>query len=77
MTTAIATMITMLEQLPETTQHQVVDHLRHYLADLESEQPTTASKSLRPWGLAKGLLTVPDDFNDPLPEYIVREFEGL
>lgn len=36
-TTAIATVVTMLENLPESTQTQVVDHLREYLADLEDE----------------------------------------
>lgn len=31
---------------------------------------------LRPFGLAKGQFAVPADFNDPLSEEIVREFEG-
>ena len=30
----------------------------------------------RPVGLAKGQLTVPDDFNAPLPEDMLRAFEG-
>ena len=30
----------------------------------------------RPLGLAKGLFTVPDDFNEPLPEDVLRTFEG-
>jgi len=30
----------------------------------------------RPMGLAKGLFTVPDDFNDPLPEDVVQSFDG-
>jgi hypothetical protein len=30
----------------------------------------------RPIGLAKGLFTVPDDFNTPLPESVLRSFEG-
>jgi hypothetical protein len=30
----------------------------------------------RPFGLAKGQLTVPDDFNAPLPEDVLRSFEG-
>lgn len=33
-------------------------------------------KGERPIGLAKGQFTVPPDFNDPLPEEILREFEG-
>jgi antitoxin (DNA-binding transcriptional repressor) of toxin-antitoxin stability system len=30
----------------------------------------------RPFGLAKSEFVVPDDFNDQLPEKILREFEG-
>ena len=30
----------------------------------------------RPFGLCKGEFTVPDDFDDPLPENIIQEFEG-
>lgn len=32
--------------------------------------------SLRPFGLAKGEFVVPDDFDDPLPEEVLRDFEG-
>lgn len=34
---AVATMIKMVESLPETTQNQVVEHLRDYLAELQDE----------------------------------------
>jgi len=30
----------------------------------------------RPWGLAKGEFIVPDDFDAPLPESILADFEG-
>jgi hypothetical protein len=30
----------------------------------------------RPMGLAKDQFTVPDDFNAPLPEDVLRAFEG-
>jgi hypothetical protein len=33
-------------------------------------------KGRRPFGLAKGEFVVPDDFDDPLPEDILRDFEG-
>ena len=33
-------------------------------------------EKLRPIGLAAGEFTVPDDFDDPLPEEILRLFEG-
>ena len=29
-----------------------------------------------PFGLCKGEFTVPDDFDAPLPENIIKEFEG-
>lgn len=34
-------------------------------------------KSLRPFGLCAGEFTVPEDFDAPLPEAILREFEGI
>ena len=34
-------------------------------------QPLTEN---RPYGLAEGMFVVPDDFDDPLPEEILREF---
>lgn len=33
--------------------------------------------SLRPFGLSAGEFTVPDDFDAPLPEEILREFEPI
>jgi len=30
----------------------------------------------RPFGLCKGEFYVPDDFDAPLPEYIIEDFEG-
>jgi prevent-host-death family protein len=31
--------------------------------------------TLRPFGLCAGEFTVPDDFDDPLPDHIIKEFE--
>ena len=36
-TTAIVTMVKMMESLPETAQNQAVEYLREYLADLQDE----------------------------------------
>ncbi|MBI2228342.1 MAG: type II toxin-antitoxin system Phd/YefM family antitoxin [Deltaproteobacteria bacterium] len=36
----------------------------------------TSVKALRPFGLRKGEFTVPDDFDAPLPEDILKAFEG-
>ena len=35
----------------------------------------TETKSLRPFGLAKGEFIVPDDFDAPLPEEVLASFE--
>ena len=40
---------------------------------LEDEPP----KGLRPYGLAKGEFSVPDDFDAPLPDDILDDFEGV
>jgi hypothetical protein len=34
---AVVTVIKMIEDLPEATQDQVVEHLREYIADLQDE----------------------------------------
>jgi len=36
----------------------------------------SASRELRPFGLAKGQFVVPADFNTALPEAVLRDFEG-
>ena len=37
-TPAVHTIIKMIEQLPESDQERVAEHLREYLADMEDEQ---------------------------------------
>jgi antitoxin (DNA-binding transcriptional repressor) of toxin-antitoxin stability system len=40
-------------------------------------KPVAAAPRLpRPFGLAKGEFVVPDDFDAPLPDDVLREFEG-
>jgi hypothetical protein len=36
-TEAIATVVKMMEALPEPAQHQVLDHLQQYIAELQDE----------------------------------------
>ena len=36
----------------------------------------SSEKQLRPFGLCTGEFTVPDDFDDPLPEDLLSTFEG-
>ena len=35
----------------------------------------TLNATPRPWGLSAGQFTLPADFNDPLPEEVLRGFE--
>lgn len=35
-----------------------------------------SNKQLRPFGLCAGEFTVPDNFDEPLPEEILKAFEG-
>ncbi len=39
-------------------------------------RPLGAGEDLRPIGLAAGEFIVPDDFDDPLPEDLLEQFEG-
>ncbi len=36
----------------------------------------SSDHSSRPFGLCAGDFTVPDDFNAPLPDHVLDEFEG-
>lgn len=55
----------------------------HILIVGEGEKPAVELRAVaparaepRPFGLCAGEFTVPDDFDDPLPEEILRDFEG-
>ena len=39
-------------------------------------RPIAVTNQLRPFGLCAGEFAVPDDFDDPLPEDMLRAFEG-
>ncbi len=42
----------------------------------ELRPPAPQPRQLRPFGLCAGEFTVPEDFDQPLPEALLREFEG-
>lgn len=44
------------------------------LTILQPGSPAQAAQ--RPYGLARGDFRVPADFNSPLPEQVLRDFEG-
>ena len=39
-------------------------------------RPIASRKQLRPFGLCSGEFIIPDDFDAPLPEYLLSAFEG-
>jgi prevent-host-death family protein len=58
----------------EAGEHLVVVRGGRPVAELRPV--STAQTSPRPFGLCAGTFTVPDDFDAPLPEEILRDFEG-
>lgn len=57
----------------EAGEHLVVVRNGRPVAEL---RPLPATRTgPRPFGLAAGAFTVPDDFDAPLPDEILREFE--
>ena len=68
-----------LKRLAPEQQHQVLDFARALaLSGIHGVSEATLSFPvlLRPYGLCAGEFTVPDDFDAPLPESIIMEFEG-
>ncbi len=47
---------------------------RRALVTILEDAPAESQR--RPYGLAQGQFVVPDDFDAPLPEELLREFEG-
>ena len=70
MTELLEKVITELKKLPPDQQDAIASRL------MDELKPITNNKQLRPFGLCAGEFTVPDDFDDPLPEDILNAFEG-
>jgi len=59
-------------EVPPEYRKRFKDDVRVILFSAEAPN----ADSLRPFGLARAEFRVPDDFDAPLPESTVREFEG-
>lgn len=46
------------------------------VAEIKPVQRDSAERTLRPAGLCAGDFTIPEDFDEPLPEEVLRGFEG-
>ena len=58
----------------EAGEHLVVVRGGLAIAELRPISPTRSEP--RPFGLCAGEFTVPDDFDAPLPDEILKDFEG-
>jgi hypothetical protein len=58
------------DSLPDTDKHAAVAEI------LRRAGVPASSVGPRPFGLCAGQFTVSDDFDAPLPDDILREFEG-
>jgi prevent-host-death family protein len=59
----------------EGGEHLLVTRDGRPVAELRPVAPARTTAP-RPFGLAAGAFTVPDDFDAPLPDDVLREFEG-
>lgn len=69
-------------------QHDLINWLQRVKAGetlviLEEDKPVAEIKpvvsngeGLRPYGLCAGEFVVPEDFNEPLPDRVIKLFEG-
>ncbi len=74
--TAREQLIQEIAQSPDFLVEEVLDFLLFAKARRNEYALSETQKELRPFGLCAGEFTVPPDFNDPLPEDILCDFEG-
>jgi antitoxin (DNA-binding transcriptional repressor) of toxin-antitoxin stability system len=64
---------------PESVLHRVMEGETLVVTDQDRPvaeiRPIERVRRPRPFGLAAGTFVVPDDFDDPLPEEVLRDFE--
>jgi hypothetical protein len=65
---------TKLFQEIEETPEELIEELLDFLLVIKQRHQSESEK-LRPDGLCKGEFVTPDDFDDPLPDEIIKEFE--
>jgi antitoxin (DNA-binding transcriptional repressor) of toxin-antitoxin stability system len=62
--------------LPQVEAGETFVILQGDKAIAELRSISLSGKQLRPFGLCAGEFTVPEDFDEPLPEQILSAFEG-
>lgn len=61
---------------PDFMIEELLDFLLFAKARRNQQALSQKQKEIRPFGLCAGEFSVPSDFNQPLPEEILRDFEG-
>ena len=61
-----------VKSLPEQQQLELLAQIKKMRTEIPAK--TKPGKKYRTPGSCKGLFTVPDDFDDPLPPEILKEF---
>ena len=68
-----------IKENPEAIIHRVVEGETVVVTERDRPiaeiRPIETVKRPRPFGLARGTFVVPDDFDEPLPEDVLRDFE--
>jgi prevent-host-death family protein len=68
-----------IKENPEAIIHRVVEGETVVVTERDRPiaeiRPIEMVKRPRPFGLARGTFVVPDDFDAPLPEDVLRDFE--
>ncbi len=54
----------------------IITQANQPIAEIKPIPTNQSQKERRPIGLCEGEFVVPDDFNDPLPEEIIKLFEN-
>ena len=65
--------ITELDRVPDERLAEVAKLISHYT---KQSSKSTDAQAQRPYGLCAGQFVVPDDFDAPLPDEILAEFDA-
>lgn len=65
-----------IKNLSPTELAELRDWLLEHDEIIAEIRPISRERALRPIGLAKGEFVVPDDFDAPLPDDVLEQFEG-
>ncbi|MBW4574241.1 MAG: DUF2281 domain-containing protein [Aphanothece sp. CMT-3BRIN-NPC111] len=74
--TARERLIQEIDQAPDFLVEEVLDFLLFSKARRIQQTYSETQKYLRPYALCAGEFIVPSNFNDPLPDEILRDFES-